>query len=427
MNILLFSNDRELADFCREILGEMFGAEAKLEVGFPGQLPSQEDLCLWDFIPGEASVPQDLDPAKLRKHFFLLHRKHLAALQELVGTSDINVLLKPVMPATLRAFLGDAQQQRTLDCGTGNGDSAGSMNTLRVERDEMLQFLIQANLKLQEYDQERTNFLARSIHDFRAPLTAISGYCGLLLEEALGSLMPDQREVLGRMQHSATRLSRITESMFQLSASRNIEQKLNLKNADIRDCVEQSLHEVGLFLDGKRISVTVEIAQPPEGLFFDKSGIEQTVVNLLDNACKFTPRNGTIEIRGYPFFWERRIRHAAALDPAMDRRVEQVKTHNSFRVDIRDSGPGIPAVHVVKIFEEYTSYSGGQDRSGGGLGLAICRMILQHHRGQVWAESHASGAVFSFVLPVQPIGTQLPVEPKWRGRTRLTGIQEGWS
>jgi len=303
------------------------------------------------FIPGETPVPQDLDSAKLRKHFFLLHRKHLAALQELVGTSDINVLLKPVMPATLRAFLGDAQQQRTLDCGTGNGDSAGSINALRVERDEMLQFLIQANLKLQEYDQERTNFLARSIHDFRAPLTAISGYCGLLLEEALGSLTPDQREVLGRMQHSATRLSRITESMFQLSASRNIEQKLNLKNADIRDCVEQALHEVSLFLDGKRISVKVEISQPPEGLFFDKSGIEQTLVNLLDNACKFTPRNGTIEIRGYPFFWERRIRYAAALDPAMDRRVEQIKTPNSFRVDIRDSGPGMAPEIVALLFD----------------------------------------------------------------------------
>ena len=427
MNILLFSNDEKLADFCRETLGEMFGMEAKLEVALPGQHPAQQDLCLWDFIPGETSVPQDLDPAKLRKHFFLLHRKDLPALQELLGTSDINVLLKPVMPATLRAFLGDAHQQRASDCGDGNGDPVGSIDTLRVERDEMLQFLIQANLKLQEYDQERTNFLARSIHDFRAPLTAISGYCGLLLEEALGSVTADQREVLGRMQRSATRLSRITNSMLQLSASRNFGQKLDLKNADIRDCVEQALHEVNLFVDEKRISVSVEIEQPPEGLFFDKSEIEQTLVNLLDNACKFTPRNGSIRIGGYAFFWERRTCRAAALDASTDRRVKQVKTPNSFRVDIRDSGPGIPAVHVVKIFEEYTSYSGGQDRSGGGLGLAICRMILQHHRGQVWAESHSSGAVFSFVLPIQPVDMQLPAEQKRRGRASVTGIQEAWS
>jgi signal transduction histidine kinase len=71
-------------------------------------------------------------------------------------------------------------------------------------------------------------------------------------------------------------------------------------------------------------------------------------------------------------------------------------------VDIRDSGPGIPSIHVGKIFEEHSSYAGGPDRSGGGLGLAICRMILQQHGGRVWAESHPAGAVFSLVLPILP-------------------------
>jgi signal transduction histidine kinase len=148
---------------------------------------------------------------------------------------------------------------------------------------------------------------------------------------------------------------------------------------------------------------------------------------LLDNACKFTPRNGTIEIRGYPFFWERRTCLGASLVPSKDRRVKQVKTPNSLRVDIRDSGPGIPAAHLGKIFEESTSYSGGQDRSGGGLGLAICRMILQQHRGKIWAESHAAGAVFSFVLPVQPIDKHVPAGQKGPGKACLAGVEESWS
>lgn len=400
MNILLLSNDERLADFCREILVETFGLESRVDVGSPGQIPSSEDLCLWDFIPGETAPPQHLDAASLRKYLFLVDRKHLAVLEELVGTSKLNVLLKPVSPATMRAFLSDAHQE-----GLDNRNHAGSIDTLRGERDEMLQFLIQANLKLQEYDQDRTNFLARSIHDFRAPLTAISGYCGLLLEEALGSVSPEQREVLGRMQHSATRLSRITNAMFQLSIRRRVEQELNLEKADMRDCVDQALHEVALSIEDKRISISVEIERSPDGLFFDKSQMEQTLVNLLDNACKFTPRNGAIEIRGYRYFWERRTCDAAALNPSLDRRVDRIGTPNAFRVDIHDGGPGIPAVHAGKIFEEYTSYSGGQDRSGGGLGLAICRMILQQHRGRVWAESHAAGAVFSFVLPIQAIDT----------------------
>ena len=417
MNLLLFSNDAKLADFCREILVEMFGARSNLEVGFRGRIPSPEDVCLWDFTPGKTSIPQGLDPAKLHKHLFLLHRKHLPALKELVGTSDINVLLKPITPATLRAFLGDAHQQRS----RGEGKPAGNSDTLRVERDEMLQFLIQANLKLQEFDQERTNFLARSLHDFRAPLTAISGYCGLLLEEDLGPLTPEQREVLGRMQQSAGRLSRITNSMFRLSIRRQVDQELNLEKAEMRDCVHQALHEVALFLEDKRISVRAAIEPTPDGLVFDKSQMEQALVNLLDNACKFTPRDGAIEIRGYPFFWERRNCHNRSLDPALDRRVKQLDTPNSFRVDIRDSGPGIPTAHLAKIFEEYTSYSGGQDRSGGGLGLAICRMILQQHRGQIWAESQAAGAVFSLVLPVQPFDARVPQ----MNSARLAGVEEG--
>ena len=56
---------------------------------------------------------------------------------------------------------------------------------------------------------------------------------------------------------------------------------------------------------------------------------------------------------------------------------------------------------MTRIFEEYTRYAGGSDRSGGGLGLAICRMILTRHKGRIWAESTATGAMFSFVLPLQ--------------------------
>lgn len=423
MNLLLFSNDQKLAAFCGDVLTEVFGAESKVEIGIPGQVLPEHDLCFWDFIPGETAIPEDFDTARLPRHLFLLQRRDLPRLQELLGTSDVNVLLKPVMPATLRAFLGDAHRRQIHD----NGASPRSLQNLRVERDEMLQFLIQANLRLQEYDQERTNFLARSIHDFRAPLTAIGGYCSLLLEEELGGLTPDQREVLGRMQHSAKRLSRITDAMFQLSIRQRVDQELNLKSADMRECVDQALHEVALFLEDKRISLSVEIEQPPDGLLFDTSRMEQTLVNLLDNARKFTPRNGAIEIRGYPYFWERRTCHTASLDPSMDRRRKQAGTPNSFRVDIRDSGPGIPSVHVGKIFEEYSSYSGGQDRSGGGLGLAICRMILQQHGGRVWAESHAAGAVFSFVLPIHSQDARIPTGLENQDRGWLAGVGEGWT
>jgi signal transduction histidine kinase len=136
--------------------------------------------------------------------------------------------------------------------------------------------------------------------------------------------------------------------------------------------------------------------------------MKQALVNLLENACKFSSREGTIEIKGYPFFWERRTRQVLSFDRTADRRIRRSADFNSFRVDIRDSGPGIPPEQVERIFEQFTAYGGAQDRSGGGLGLAICRMIINRHQGRLWAESSQLRAMFSFVLPLHQTIARLP-------------------
>jgi signal transduction histidine kinase len=71
-----------------------------------------------------------------------------------------------------------------------------------------------------------------------------------------------------------------------------------------------------------------------------------------------------------------------------------------YRVDVSDTGSGISEEYLESVFEEYTSYTGSQDRSGGGLGLAICKMILTGHGGRIWAENYAGGARLSFLLPM---------------------------
>ena len=282
---------------------------------------------------------------------------------------------------------------------TDQGVGVGSdVNALRADRDEILQCLLHANLKLQEYDQDRTNFLARAVHDFRAPLTAIDGYCGLMLGQQLGPITEEQQEVLERMQHSIKRLSRMATAMFQLSVGRQIEKRPNLEKGDIDLCINQALHEITPFSEAKHIHLSVQMMPSSQVLYFDREQIEQVLINLLDNACKFTPKYGSIEVRGYPFFWERRAKLKTAITNG-ERRTSRLQAPNSFRIDICDSGPGVPVENLDKIFEEYTSYSGGQDRSGGGLGLAICKFILNLHQGQVWAEAGEDGSRFSFVLP----------------------------
>ena len=345
------------------------------------------NVYIWDFQPG-VNIPSSLEGVEARRHLFLVQRKDLSEFRQTVQRPGVGILLKPVACPVLEAFLESAARPAvpgTVNCG----------------RDEILQSLIQANLKLQEYDQDRTNFLAKAVHDFRAPLTALSGYCGLLLGEQLGPLEPEQKEVLIRMNHSARRLSRMASAMFQLSVGRLHESKPHLQAGDLRECVEQALHEVLPLSNQKGIEVLVDWVAPPAALYFEPSQMEQVLINLLENACKFTPKRGVVEIRGYPYHWDfgseggRPASHAAA---------DGMEPVNAFRMDVRDSGPSVPTCYLEEIFEEYATFSGGRDRAGGGLGLAICKSIIARHHGRIWAENSTEGTVFSLVLPMDSDG-----------------------
>jgi signal transduction histidine kinase len=377
MKAVIVSQDREIQQMCREMLGESEGEPWKIVSVADEPTQLDFDLYIWDYQPDLIGSEYELTDTP-QKHLFLVRRTDLNSFRER-NLPNANIILKPITRAAFKAFVAEPRRDPIV------GPSFGRLCN---ERNDIFQLLLQANLNLQEYDQERTNFLARAVHDFCSPLTAISGYCGLLNSEQLGAVNKDQREVLKRMQQSAKRLSRLTSAMLQLSVGRRVNRAPNMRAGDIRDCVDQTLHELGPLIEEKKLDVSVDIDPVPEVLHFEESQIEQVTSNLLDNACRFTPRRGRIEIKGYPFFWDQ-----------LDRRTGHMNTPNSFRIDILDSGPGIPQEHLKLVFEEYTSYSAGQGRTSAGLGLAICKLIMSQHYGDVWAESTSAGATFSFVLP----------------------------
>jgi signal transduction histidine kinase len=398
MNVDLISEDRELLKLCLEVAADISDETWSVSPVSGDSGGQGTDLWLWDYVPGQA-LPKTISSHSSR-HLFLVQRQDLDEFRTRIGATDTHVLLKPTNRATLAAFLGSVAAQF---------DRASLGNTLRADRDEILQCLIQANLRLQEYDQDRTTFLARAVHDFRAPLTALSGYCGLLLAEPLGGLTENQREVLSRMLKSTKRLSRMAAAMFQLSVGRHVKRRPDLQRGDICECLEQALHEITPFADDKSIEITTDAVPSLHPLLFEPGQIEQVLINILDNACKFAPRGGSIELRGYPYFWDRR-KTDSSVPPAAERRHRAVMEPTAYRIDIRDSGKAIPASHLEHIFEEYTTYSGGRDRSGGGLGLAIVRMIVNQHEGHVWAENTEFGPMFSFVLPFRQLDATLVQE-----------------
>jgi signal transduction histidine kinase len=395
MKLQLVSKSQQTAMLCKEVVGEIVDHNWSLHITTGDHTDPEADLYVWDLDFENEPIPA-IDSHQAWRHFFLVDRSHIQVFQRMAAEVEANVIVKPVSRMALMAFLTDACRRASRERTASTVNSADAM---RAERDDLLQSLMQANLRLQEYDQDRTHFLARAIHDFRAPLTALTGYCGLLLSESSGPLNENQRELLVRMQHSARKLSRMASGMFQLGVAARVEATLNLQPGDIRACVEQAVHEIVPAAGEKRVTVNAELAPADRPLHFERMRIEQVLVNLLENACRFTPRSGAIEIRGYPWFWDRRRAAVTGDSVPSERRQRQDRQPNCYRVDIRDTGPGIPPGHLSRIFEEYTSYGGGSDRSGGGLGLAICRMIVQQHKGRIWAENESQGALFSFVIP----------------------------
>jgi hypothetical protein len=151
-------------------------------------------------LPREETLPEkDLAGAEPRC-ILLIARDQLTLLRGRIDFAGVRLVLKPVNQALLRGVLEEALSEHE------SRQAVGAAEQMRLERDELLQHLLHANLRLQEYDQDRTNFLTHSVHDLRAPLTAVQGYCSLLIENQLGPLNPEQRNVLERMERSVRRL-----------------------------------------------------------------------------------------------------------------------------------------------------------------------------------------------------------------------------
>lgn len=411
MKVCLLSTDHRVREICRQALAGVPEAAWDFLACRPDQPLPDSDVYVWDYEAGrdEHALPTMLDAGRF---IFLIRREDLDALARLLGGRPLWVILKPVQAVTLRSFIEQASRML---------ESSQAVAALREQRDRILDCLLEANLELQEFDQQRTNFLSRAVHDFRAPLTALSGYCGLLLSRQLGPLSNPQIEVLRRMQHSIKRLTRIAQATLELSTGRLSAREPDRRPVDILACIEQALHEILPLAEEKNLAVTVHAEPAGRPLVADAFQIEQVLLNLLDNACKFTPKNGAIEVRGFPWFWERRngrIREAAAV---MDRRTSRSRAPNCYRIEIRDTGPGVSEQFLDAMFQQYSPYGGNRDRSGGGLGLAICKMIVEAHRGEIFASNTAEGFTFAFVLPFPSDGE--PASPPPAERQRLHAAQ----
>lgn len=342
----------------------------------------QADLYIWNYSP-ECNLHSLISARGCARHFLLADPNDLDRLGDLQTSACI--LLKPLSAFRFRAFAELAWKSLQLERCTKEADS------IRSDRNNLLQYVLNVNLKLQEHDQERSHFLARAVHDLRTPLTALHGFCSLLSDGKAGAVTPVQQVLLNRMKDSTKRLAQMAAGALDLLLEGRYSTEIQVRPEDFGETLSRAVQDVYAALQEKAIQLRVDIQPPFSMLSFDSGQIQRVLVNLLENSCKFTPREGTIDVRAYPVCVSGHLARASC--------SQSTGSTNNYRVDISDSGPGIRSEYADTIFEQYASCASETTRASSGLGLAICRNIIRAHSGEIWATPSSQGGHFSFVLP----------------------------
>ena len=252
-----------------------------------------------------------------------------------------------------------------------------------------------ANRKLTELDQLKSNFLSTVSHELRTPLTSIKAFAEILLDNQ-GEDQETQVRFLEIINSESERLARLINDLLDLAKIESGTVKWKMELLDLRQVVQKSLEGVSSLADKQRLTVDVTLPPALPIVRGDRDKLVQLVTNLLSNAIKFTNEGGRIDIDVTT------VHHAAGKTTAIDPR--DATPSDFVCVAVRDTGIGVPADHLSRLFDKFhqVDSAGTRPRGGGtGLGLAICKEIVEHHHGDIWVESALGvGSVFSFMLPI---------------------------
>lgn len=267
----------------------------------------------------------------------------------------------------------------------------------------------EANKRLREVDELKSNFLSTVSHELRTPLTSIKAFAEILLDNR-GEDLETQIRFLNIINDESERLSRLIGDLLDLSKIESGVMKWKFEALDIRETVRKSLEAISSLAAKKNIMIRTDFPETCPSVEGDPDRLVQVVTNLLSNAVKFTDEGGHIDVGGK-------------------------STADGLRVFVRDDGIGIPPEHLGKVFEKFLQVdtAAARQRGGGtGLGLAICKEIVEYHKGKVWLESElGKGSTFFFTIPFAGPPPASAVEsgthriPLTEDRAATAGAEEG--
>jgi signal transduction histidine kinase len=243
-----------------------------------------------------------------------------------------------------------------------------------AERTSELQ---EALRKLSELSQMKANFVANISHELRTPLTHVKGYLELLATESLGELTTEQKNAIQISQRATGRLESLIDSLILFSLAARGEMTLKLAPVDLNKVAEEIINFSHAKADDRRIDLVFNSQTDIPNVKADKEKISWAILQLIDNAIKFTPSGGQVKLN---------------IEPESD---------DLIMVSVTDSGIGIPPDRIDEIFEPFHQLDASSTRryGGTGLGLALVREIIAAHGSVIEVKSvEGKGSRFHFPL-----------------------------
>ena len=251
-----------------------------------------------------------------------------------------------------------------------------------LEKGMIVTRLEETNRQLKELNAMKDEFLSIASHDLRSPLTTIIGFGKTMQTQGSDPLTDWQKRSLEIMTRSAQHLLTLVDDILNVAKMNSGKLALKKTVVSIRDVLKSSITAMTFNAQSKNIAIKCESDFEKLEMAVDRSKMFQLFNNLIGNAIKFSPGGETVSI-------------TEKLDG------------NVYRFEIKDNGPGIPKEQFDNIFEKFTQVGSdyAAQKEGAGLGLMICKKIVEAHGGSIGVDSEpGKGSTFHFTLPVETVG-----------------------
>ncbi len=324
---------------------------------------------------GDSLVEKDLiSPEDLEKALQVQQTHIQKGQSPLLGKILIDMNL--IDQATLDQVVTEQILQLRTALQEKNNQLEEANNLLELRVQERTAELQNALTKLAELSQLKSNFVANISHELRTPLTHIRGYLELLSSGDLGPVNNEQYRSLMTMQRSTDRLEKLIEDLIMFSMAEHGTINLHVKTVNINQLCENLVAAFKQLANEHNHTLTFESTQPSINLQADREKMQWVVQQLIENAIKFTPDGGAIQVR-------------------------TVKDNEFIAISVSDNGIGIPQERIDEIFEPFHQLDGSSTRKygGTGLGLALVKKIIEAHGSMVRVTSKpGQGSTFEFLL-----------------------------